>query len=49
MVLNSGIIFGQTGEGYARINVGTSAERLTRIIKQIADAVAARDQDQSSL
>lgn len=49
VVLNSGIIFGQTGEGYARINVGTSAERLTRIIKQIADAVAARDQDQSSL
>jgi cystathionine beta-lyase len=46
VVLNSGIIFGQTGEGYARLNVGTSAERLTRIIKQIADAVGTRDQNQ---
>jgi cystathionine beta-lyase len=39
VVLNSGLVFGQTGEGYARINVGTSAERLTRIVTQISEAV----------
>lgn len=38
VALNPGINFGVVGEGCARLNIGTSAERLERIIKAMGTA-----------
>ena len=38
VALNPGTRFGAAGEGYARLNMGTSAERLERIIKAMGKA-----------
>ena len=38
VALNPGTRFGAAGEGYARLNMGTSAQRLERIIKAMGTA-----------
>lgn len=38
VALNPGTRFGAAGEGYARLNMGTSAQRLERIIKAMGKA-----------
>ncbi|MFX0539954.1 MalY/PatB family protein [Ornithinimicrobium sp. Y1847] len=40
--LSPGPAFGATGEGFARLNIGTSQELMTQAVRRMAAAVAAR-------